>query len=304
MESVFPRVLVPYDGSEPADHALAYGIAFARSGAALDVVHVVDETSVLSMPTTDVSGFDPLPLMDALEESAKALVDGVQQRCRDAGVQATVEVVHEQPVRGICDAAKQHGDRLIVMGTHGRKGLERALLGSTTDGVLREGTTPVLTVRADMPAPAEAFFRKVLLAVDDSDPSDAAVALAAQLAYAAKTTVVICTVYDPADVFDSAANAGLDPTPLLDEERAEATTVAQRAYERGGFPKELTTIRVVEGEPAHGIITTARESAVEAIVMGSHGRRGLQRLLLGSVAEHVVRESPCPVLVVHPEHVA
>ena len=295
---MFSRVLVPYDGSEPAEQALAYGIACARAGAALDIVHVVDESSVTMQPATDVSGFDPLPLLDALEDSAKAVLEAARARCRAAGVEANIEVVHEQALGGRAGAAEHHHDQRIVMGTHGRSGLQSMLLGSMNDGVMREGSAPVLTVRTGMRPPREAFFRKVLLAVDDSDPSDAAIGLANRIATEWQTSIVVFSAYDPTSIYEAASDAAIDATELLNEERDGAAAVAERA--RAMLPAGRASVLVVEGEAAHAIVAAAKDESIEAIVMGSHGRRGLERLFLGSVAEHVVRESPCPVLVVHP----
>ena len=195
--------------------------------------------------------------------------------------------------------AEKNHDQLIVIGTHARSGVPRAFLGSTTEGVLRSGTTPVLAVRAGMSAtPDTALLRKLLVAVDDSDPADAAVALAAKLSHTLGSTCVLCSVFDSRETYDKALTYGYDPSTFLHELRAQAQKAVEGARTRGAFAPGTTSEAIVEDEPAAGIIAAAERNGADAIVMGSHGRRGLRRLFLGSVAEAVVRRSPIPVLVV------
>ena len=270
-------------------------------GAGLDVAHVVDETPVITQTANAVGAYavDPSAILAGLDAQGRAILDAAQQRCREAGVEAAVRLVHDVTVAGIVAAAEQNGDELIVLGTHARSGLPRAFLGSTTEGVLRVAKHPVLAVRSGMPAPpSEGLFRKVLVAVDDSDPADAAVALAARLSQTLRSACVLCSVFDPSDAYDKAGTYGYDPTPLVDELRAHAQLVVDRARARGGFADGTASVAVVEDEPTQGIIAEAARVRADAIVIGSHGRRGLRRLVLGSVAEHVVRGSSVPVVVV------
>ena len=299
MTTPFTRILLPYDGSEPANAAMTYAIALGRSGAALDVVYVVDERPLIAQSATSVVAFDPMPLVEALTAQAEAVVDVAQRRCHDAGVTTSSTIVHELPVSGIVRTAERNHDELIVIGTHARTGVPRAFLGSTTDGVLRSGSTPVLAVRSGMSvAPETALLRKLLVAVDDSDPADAAVALAEHLNRTLGSTCVLCSVFDSRETYDKALTYGYDPSTFLHELRAHAQSAVDAARIRGAFAPGSASEAIVEDEPAAGIIAAAERSGADAIVMGSHGRRGLRRLFLGSVAEAVVRRSPIPVLIV------
>jgi nucleotide-binding universal stress UspA family protein len=147
----FTRILVPYDGSEQSEAALGYGIALAQAGAALDVLHVVDDVPVMS-ESSIVSPvvFDPQPLVDALDAEARAVLETALARCRAAGIEAQTQLLHELHVDGILKAARENGDDLIVFGTHGRTGLARTFLGSTTESVIRAAHIPVLVVHAGM----------------------------------------------------------------------------------------------------------------------------------------------------------
>lgn len=298
MSFPFTRILLPYDGSEPADAALSYAIAFARAGAALDVVYVVDERPLVSQSATTLAAYDPAPLFEALEAQGEAIATDVQRRCREAGVGASSTVVHELPVAGIVGTAARNGDQLIVIGTHARNGVPRAFLGSTTDGILRSGTVPVMTVRAGMRAPTTPPLRKVVVALDDSEPADAAAVLAASFSWELGTECVLCSVFDSRETYDKAMAYGYDPSPFLHDLRTHAHAVVERARTGIAFAADTTSEAIVEEEPAAGIIAAAERSGADAIVLGSHGRTGLHRLFLGSVAEAVVRHSPIPVIVV------
>jgi nucleotide-binding universal stress UspA family protein len=294
----FSRILVPYDGSEQAETALTYGIALAQHGAALDLLNVVDETPVLTEASTSVVTFDPAPLIDALDAEGHTVLAAAEARCRAAGIDVYPTLLHEMTVAGIVDVAEKNGDQVIVLGTHGREGLQRTFLGSTTEAVLRSTHIPVLAVHADTPAPSPQLFSKILVGVDDSDPSDAAVALAALLVRALGASAVICSAFDEDDVLAKAGTYGYDPQPLLETMRSHALEIVERAIERGGFPPGTATPTVVNEDPTNAIIDAARDVGADVVVVGSHGRRGLRRLFLGSVAEHVVRHSRLPVLVV------
>jgi nucleotide-binding universal stress UspA family protein len=292
----FARALVPYDGSEPAQVALGYGLELARGGTALAIVTVVDETTVMAQIESDGAGYDPTPLFEALDAGGRKLLEEALERCRAANVTAETEVIHDLPVDGILTAAHERACDLIVMGTHARSGLAHAILGSTTEGVLRSSDVPVLAVRATVPDRGHTFGT-ALVAVDDSDPSDAALAVAAKLA-ACGTKLIVCHAVDTMKLYENATTFGYDPTPMADELRAEARAALERSLAHAGLTVEPANIAIVEGEAVTAILETAQERGADLIVIGSHGRRGITRLILGSVAENVVRHAPTPVLVV------
>lgn len=297
MTPPFRRILIPYDGSEPSERALAFAMLIGRDGAAIDIVHVVDASAAMAQSSSAAGFYDPTPVIEAMEAAGQALIEAASARCRAEAIEVSAELVRERPVNGILAAAQRCGDELIVLGTHARSGLPRTVLGSTTEGVLRAGRIPVLAISPAMTA-HDVLFRKVVVAVDDSDPADAAAALAGRLSRTLGTRCVICSVVDSRDLYEKAATYGYDPTSLADEMRAHAADVADRARMHADFDPDATSVAIVEDEPARGVIEEAVRQRADAIVMGSHGRRGVQRLFLGSIAEHVLRHSPVPVLVV------
>ncbi len=191
----FNSVLVPYDGSEPAQAALSQALVLLRPSARLVVVTVVNEVPVMAESGAAMVVYDPSDLLEALDEEGRGFLSDAVRRCATAGVTPIAELVHDLPVPGILATAKSHGCDLIVMGTHARTGVARLVLGSTTEGVLRWSDVPVLTIRADEAVQALPFAT-ALVGIADSEASDAAAALAAKLEPSYKTHVVPIHVED------------------------------------------------------------------------------------------------------------
>jgi nucleotide-binding universal stress UspA family protein len=297
---MFERILVPLDGSEPGRAAfeLALRLGHERPRSVV-CVHAVDTRNAVVPPSGVGFAFDPTPLIQALEDEGKELLASAQARADAAGVRLTTELVFDDPVAATVRSATEHAADLIVMGTHGRTGAARVFLGSTTEGVLRACSTPVLTVRTAMHAAESAWpFESALVAVDESDPSDAGVALALEMGESEGVRLAFCNVVASGDVLDKAATYGYDPASILSElRRTGAELVAAPLAKAQGLGVHADTI-VVEGEPVEKLLATAAETHAGLIVIGSHGRRGLRRLFVGSVAEKLVRDSSLPVLVV------
>ncbi|WP_436907443.1 universal stress protein [Halosimplex marinum] len=140
---MYEDILVPTDGSAGASAALDEAIELATQfDATVHSLYVVDVASV----GTEVGTVD---LVESFEQMGEDATEAAATRARDAGVEATGSVAAGSPHREILDYADDHGIDLVVMGTHGRTGLERYLLGSVTEKVVRTADVPVLTVRAD-----------------------------------------------------------------------------------------------------------------------------------------------------------
>jgi nucleotide-binding universal stress UspA family protein len=299
MTTPFTRVLVAFDGSEPAQVALGYAIELGRAGAQIVLANVVNEAPLITQSSTTVAVYDPTPMMEALDAQARGMLDAAEARCRAAQIEPAAVLFHELPVAGIVGLAAEYQCDLIAMATHAREGVARAFLGSTAEGVLRSSHVPVLVTRAGIqPLKVRgALFRNVLVAVDDSEPSRAAVATAAKIARTLEGTLTLCNVADTRDLYDKAVTYGYDPQQIADEILEHAQGIVEEASRRAALAPPAAT-EVVEGEPVAVLVAEATRRNADLIVIGSHGRTGLRRLALGSVAEHVVRRSPVPVLVV------
>jgi nucleotide-binding universal stress UspA family protein len=292
----FARLLVPYDGSEPARAALRLAIVLAKDGARITLVNVVDASGIIAQSSTAMVALDPAPLINALERQATALLADANALCLAATIVAGLQTVHDTPVAGILNTAAAQASDLIIMGTHARSGMARTFLGSTTEGVMRSSRIPVLTVRAGGRAQL-APFATAVVAVDDSGPSDAAVAVAARLLRTAHTDVTTCHALDTETLANEAAAYGFADGDLAAEIQDEGCATVRAALARAGLPAD-TPIDLVQGDPAEAVLAVAKARHATITIAGTHGRRGLRRFVLGSVAERLIRASDIPVLIV------
>lgn len=263
-------VLFASDGSPIADAARAHADALvARHGATLHVLRVE-----LVPPAGDLRAKAP-------------------SETRSLGL---VEVVRFAPSAdtAIVDYAAEIDADLVVIGTHGRTGWQRWSLGSTAEGVLRRAPCPVLTVGPE----ARDGGGPVLAPLAFESSSDAALEAAAAVAQSRGVGVVALHVIEPV-VIPAPYAVAFDPLTQPEvRERAEEAMTRWVASVGDAVP---VTIEVRGDRAAPAIVASAREHGASLIVQASHGRRGLSRWLLGSVAELVVREAPCPVLTLRAE---
>ena len=142
---MFARVLIPTDGSDAAQPAVDAAIELAEThGATLHVLHIVDQPTSVSGMGEGVPGLDNL--LDALEKEGQKATTDVAARAKDRGIETTTAVRQGNPHDDILSYAEENDIDVIVMGTHGRTGVKRALLGSVTEDIVRHSEIPVLTV--------------------------------------------------------------------------------------------------------------------------------------------------------------
>jgi nucleotide-binding universal stress UspA family protein len=300
------RVLVAVDGSPTADAALLQALELQRGfGSDLILCTVVDKDSAIAAASAADGaflGFDAV--LAHYNEAASALLSQAALRASATGARVTTTLLEGRPANTIAEYAAECGVDAIVLGTRGKRGFERMFLGSTAEGVLRLTSVPTFVVHVphetsvgDAAPPPARTLARILVALDDSDSSDAAVAFACDLAATAGSTLVFAHAVDGGDLFARAESFGYNPAPLFVEMRASAAELlaarAQAAKARGLAVETL----VVEGGAAEAIVDAAAVHDADLIVVGTHGRRGLQRLVMGSVAEHIVRRSAVPVAV-------
>jgi nucleotide-binding universal stress UspA family protein len=268
---MYDTILVPTDGSDVAEVAATQAIALAeRFGAGVHALSVRE---------------------DGTDERAESAVDAVAERAATAGVDATTAVVDAAGAvhRTILDYAADHDADCIVMGTHGRTGLDRYLLGSVAERTLRESPVPVLTVHED--TVVEQDLDAILVPTDGSDCSETAAAHAADLAAATGATLHIVHVVDLGVLPVDGSGALLDELQQAGQQALES--VIDRADEADVSSVQAS---VLSGTPYRAIVDYAESEGIDLVVMGTHGRTGFDRYLLGSVTERVVRLSERPVL--------
>lgn len=284
---MFDRVLLPVDGSVESRRAAGYALALA--GAFDASVHAL---AVLDSEVPDVFEEGPTGERDAAaaRTTARAALDAVGEHAAAAGVRATESVVVGHPTEAILDAVDANAVDLVVLGAHRRGRLARFLRRSVAEGVARHAPVPVLTVAGPATDEPPALGR-ILLATDGSESARTARRWAFELARAFGATVSALYVVET-----RLGSSGV--LRQLLERRGEGITREIRVRgARTGVPVD-TAIRA--GDPAREIRAFAAERGVDVVVLGTHGRMGLDRLMMGSVAATVVREADRPVLTVRP----
>jgi nucleotide-binding universal stress UspA family protein len=193
---------------------------------------------------------------------------------------------------------------LVVMGTHGRRGLRHLALGSVAEEVLRFSTCPVLAVRKPDDESAEIEggmpgLDRILVPVDFSRDADRALEYALDMARQRGAHLELLYVVENLTYPDFYYPAPPSREQMTEEisERA-GKRLRERLDDLGGEEPATVDVGVEIGDPVEEVVARAGEAGSELIVMGSRGRTGLERILLGSVAEGVIRRAPCPVLVV------
>jgi nucleotide-binding universal stress UspA family protein len=288
------NIVVPTDFSALARAATARAISLARvDGAAVHVVHALAFPMVLGV--YDVSL--PPPVASDLRAAARWKLEQIRKEIEASGVQnVTAELTDaDDAVIGIAEAVKAHRADLVVIGTHGRRGFERAFLGSVAERTLRLVEAPVLAVKED-PETAANPIAHILLAVDFSAHSDRAVAAAADLASRLSATVdVIHAFHLPPDYNPYLSALGTELERKIEEGVfLRLAHVQQQLESRGLHPR----IHFRRGRPEVVIADIARQIGCQLVVMGTRGQGGVSHVLLGSVAERTLRAAPCSVLCV------
>ena len=293
------NILFPTDFSRCADQALIHAVYLAENyGATLHLLHVVtlfkDQPDVLSneLAETEV-------LIRKLEEKAEIELNNVA----NAHGNDDMEIVGKQKraisaAPAILEYSSKNGIDLIVMGTHGRRGIEHLLLGSAAEEVVRLADCTVFTIRESEEIKPIKLFEKILVPIDFSEHSKKALAYAKEIAdsYGANLQLlhVIEDTIHPAFSL-SGKSSIFDLVPGIEE---DCRRRIEKLIQETGVSKENTEIIVKGGQAAHDIIKFAKENSSDLVVIATHGLTGIEHLLLGSVTEKVVRMAPCPVFTV------
>ena len=279
------RILVPLDGSATAEAVLKHVRSLLLvKDADVQLLHVVPV-----LPAFEGSWNEAPQALSALQDKGEAYVDDLRKRLESRGARARGVVRVGFPAETILDFAERERSTLIVMSTHGRTGLARWALGSVAEKILRASPAPVLAVRSFARGPAGESaptagenlpFKKLLVCVDDSDLSLEIVPSAVELARAFGAHVSILNVLEDHLAYGP-------PVPQM--------TRAFALFRDAGVKAEPI---LRKGDPASEILDAAAELGMDWIALTTHGRSGIKRWALGSVAERILRASTTPLLVV------
>jgi nucleotide-binding universal stress UspA family protein len=288
------RILIAVDGSEHSDSVIQEAVGRPRpKGTEVAVVTVVDPffftKSALSL--------------EMAKKTAQGALDGMAAPLKAAGWNVTTEVILDNPRHALPKAAEAWKADIILIGSHGLGALERLVLGSTAQAVLRHAHCSVEIVRRrkDAPAPAKPGALRILIPTDGSPLAQRALQLAATAPWldGSEIKVISC----PEFPMMGGAFPYFGPTEIADlvkssEDHARKSVEEAKKILGSGpvpFTAELTEPR---DTPAHGILEAAENWPADLIVMGSHGRRGFDRAILGSVSEKVALHAECSVEVI------
>lgn len=309
-ELKFRRILVPLDFSGLSRQALWFAVPLARRyRAKISLVHVVQPPVMLTNFPGDGSYIPAATSSGDLTKSARAHLETLAARL------VPDELLDKKIVRAgnaayeVVSAARTLKTDLIVLSTNGRSGLQRVVLGSTAERIVRHAHCPVLTVRRQTSATAERMllqenptypealpWKRILVPVDFSITSLRALEVAAPLAGEGDARLYLLNVVEP-----NAYSGGMDSSILVlpDSDVVRNAKHQLPLVAQHFVPEQLgATCLVRNGRAADVIVETAEKNRVDLIVLSTHGHTGLERLLLGSTAEHVVRHAKCPVFVV------
>ena len=280
------NILLPSDGSAWAEHAFAQAAFFAgRHGARLHVLGVTIVHGKRSGTLVTDSPADPGAFRAKLHEAAAESI-GVEI------VQA--DIAASSPDDGILDYAKGHDIDLIVMATHGRKGVDHLLMGSTAEAVVRRAPCPVLTV-CPTAEHSNVEFERIIVPVDFSEHAWLATAHAKELAQLFNATVHLVHAME---VLPPVGFADFPPVIPDEGMQADAQKALEDLYGESGGPAGRVEYHVEMGHPSIEVLSAAKKLDADLMVISTHGRTGLKRMLMGSVAEKMVQQAPCPVFVV------
>ena len=298
------KLLLATDGSVFSAAATQAVIAeVKRDDADVRAMHVVD-TREGRLP--EASALDENVISaPARRRSAEALVEATAELLRAQGFKATTVLVWGDPRSQIIEAAKEWGAELIVMGSHGQTHLERFLMGSVSEAVAHYAPCSVEIVRAPTDGQAAKGFR-ILLPVDDSDVSDAAVDAVIAGLRSEGAEVKLMRVVDPfplaealADIHRRDSHEYPDLAGAILKLRERATRKLEKTAEKlEAFGFKVTQTIVEEGDLRDNILDCASRWGAGLIVVGSHGPKAAKRSLIGSVSEAVSRYAACSTEIV------
>lgn len=311
---VLRQILVPLDFSGYARQALTCAVPLARKfRAKIHLVHVVQPPTLSTWRGIPGGGHYLALDMQLLMDGAKKHLLALAAQLLPADLRGKVVVREGNPAYEVVAAAEELGVNLIVLSNTGRSGLSRVLLGSTAERIVRHAQCPVLTVRRQRSGPAVRLlsqeepsylgglpWRRILVPLDFSLTSLRALGIAVPLARHSNARLLLLHVIEP-----NPYPTGMEGAVLVMSDAVITQNVKRQLPQvaRRFIPKSIRATSLIgHGRAADVIVEKAEANDVDLIVLSTHGHTGLDRLLMGSTAEQVVRQAKCPVFVVRKPH--
>ncbi len=290
-------ILVGVDLSPESEHAVAHALDLARREGAKVVLAMAD--CVPELPAHLAAGSREVAASYTEELQRRLAADRVtlgELRERwSGGVDLSQVIVDGFADEELPRVGSEICADLIVVGSRGRTGVRRWLLGSVAERVVRRAEQSVLVARGDA---VPGGYRRVVIGTDFSPLADAAIARAlAVLSPQLRVDLVHCWQVPWAGTMDVPLVANEELRAQLEAALRDAGDKLRAGLRDLGRPEPELHIHLVQGSAAQGLVSVATDQHAELVVVGSHGRRGVRRFMLGSVAEVTVRHAPCSVLV-------
>lgn len=292
---MYQNILVPLDGSQVASSVLPYVANLAkRLGARVTLL------TVFTLRQREARGLET-----EVRAEAQAMGRREAQRLAEAGTLVDTLVVSGRPAEQIVNQAEARNFDLIAIGTRGQSGIRRRLVGSVTDEVVRSSRVPVLVLSpraVERSAQTGYGLSSITVPLDGSELAEYVLPYAEELAQRLSLEINLLRVVQVASLaYFAGDGVPMNTLPLEEELEAEATAylskVADNLRARG-----LTTTQVaLKGSPALSIVDHLKNLADNLVAICTHGRSGLGRLLIGSVADSIIRSSGAPVLAINPQ---
>jgi hypothetical protein len=280
----YRKILVAYDGSSSAQNALSLACRLAREDKSW-----IKVLAVVPPYQGDLELIGVSDIKEAITGPGQELLAEARQLADREGVHILTNLEQGEPYEQIVHVAEEESCDLIIMGRRGKGRMERALIGSVTARVIGHTGKDVLVI----PENGTLSWENILLATDGSTCSDNALARSLEIAQERKAKLSAVSVVYTNDEFYAVGQE------VMKELYQEADKVLDKVRKWAGDLGVQAELFVRDGEPHQAITDLAAEISASLIVMGSHGRKGLTRLLMGSVTERVIGYADCPVLVCH-----
>ena len=295
----FDTILIPTDGSEPAERAARRGFDLAWDlDAAVHVLSVADRRIAAS---ASYSG-DSHSIRERLLAKATERATAICEEATGRGLEATAATRDGIPAGEIVAYADEHDADAIVLGTSGRGGVARSMVGSVADKVVRTATVPVVTMTPEAADPDRAGspIDALLLPTDGSEPAVAAARYGLDLAERLDATVHLLSVAESKHR-GVLSRLGLGDDLATEDEEVKRVTDHLSSLVTEARDRKLDVVTATSvGDPAKEIVAYAEGERIDLIAMGTAGAGGFQRFVVGSVTDEVVRTSPVPVLTARP----
>ncbi|MEO8358989.1 MAG: universal stress protein [Vicinamibacteria bacterium] len=298
------NILCPTDFSEPSEHALHRASSLARwFHARLTALHVIPYMPAELMSPGPIGGgalMLPSDLLIERRDLVEKEMNDLRVKYAIDGVDLVTEIRDGRPADEIEDAAVKVAADLVVMGTHGRGGWDRFLMGSTTEKVIRRLPCPVLTIGPTSTAPEGMLFRRIVCALDLTSASQATLDTALSFAEENLAEVVLVHVIDGGRLEWAPKSLGSAYKSDFLRAATEGAHTSLSTMREDAHSFCTVSRRVATGSAWREIVRIAEEIKADLIVVGTQGPGNLNPVFLGSTTNQVVRHAPCPVLLARP----